>query len=108
MLLHYYYLFAAVIMIVAVNPTHHVMAVSSAAFALPPPSSAASNEIPGSIIDGGKSIEWMDDWMLRFGGVARYVALQDMNRHLFIDLMHHTYHGVLSNDIFQIVRKQGQ
>jgi len=91
----HYYRFAAVIMIIAVNPTHHVMAVSSAAFALPPPSSAASNEIPGAIIDdGGKNIEWMDDWMLRFGGVARLYA--NKGNESPNDILHRLHHSTVA------------
>ena len=67
---------AVLILIIAVNTTQNVMAVSAsaAAFALPP--SSVSNEIPGAIVDEvEEEIEWMDDWMLRFGGVARYAVL---------------------------------
>ncbi len=65
---------AVLIMIIAVNTTQNVMAVSAVAFALPP--SSVSNEIPGVIVDEvEEETEWMDDWMLRFGGVARYAVL---------------------------------
>ncbi len=65
---------AVIILIIAVNTTQNVMAVSAAAFALPP--SSVSNEILGATVDESeKDIEWMDDWMLRFGGIARYVGV---------------------------------
>ena len=74
LLLSLHYFFTVVIVIIAVNPTQNVMAMSAAAFALSP-SLAASDDPNNSAIvdDGGKNIEWTDDWMLRFGGVARYV-----------------------------------
>ncbi len=64
------------ILIIAVNTTQNAMAVSASAAAFALPSSSVSNEIPGAIVDEvEEEIEWMDDWMLRFGGVARYAVL---------------------------------
>ena len=64
-----HYLFTAMIMIIAA--VNHPTADAAAAFALSPPR-AAANERP-NVDDGGNNNGWMDDWMLRFGGVARYV-----------------------------------
>lgn len=64
-----------ILLIIAVNTTQNVMAVSAAAFALPP-SSVSNEKNPEAIVDEvEKDIKWMDDWMLRFGGVARYVVV---------------------------------
>lgn len=76
MIVALHYLFTAVIMmIIAVIPmTQNAMAVSTTAAFASSPSRGASNESPDAIVDdGGNNIGWMDDWMLRFGGVARYV-----------------------------------
>ena len=47
----------------------------TAALALSPSSSQSlsSNKGQGHNTFNENDIEWMDDWMLRFGGVARYV-----------------------------------
>ena len=48
--------------------------VTVSAFALTPSSAASINKIPKAIVDDGEeNINWKEDWMLRFGGVARCV-----------------------------------
>ena len=88
--LHHLFTTAVILIVVAVNSSQNVMAVSASAFALPP-SSVASNEVTGAMVDDGeKNIEWMDDWMLRFGGVARYESFVDM-KDICINLICHTF-----------------
>lgn len=48
--------------------------VTGSAFALTPSSAASINKIPKALVeDGEENIDWKEDWMLRFGGVARCV-----------------------------------
>lgn len=53
----------------------------TAALALSPSSSQSlsSNKGQDHKTFNENDIEWMDDWMLRFGGVARYVELKGAN-----------------------------
>ena len=108
--LHHLFTSAVILIAVALNSSQNVMAVSAAAFALPP-SGVSSNKVLGAIVnDGEENIEWMDDWMLRFGGVARYEPCGDMRRDVFSSIIRHTFilsYMFTSNLIFQIVRKQG-
>ena len=89
-----HHLFTKVVILIAVALI--LVVLSAAAFAVPPSSVASFNEVPRAIVDDGEeNIEWMmDDWMLRFGGVARLYA--NKGNESPNDILHRLHHSTVA------------
>lgn len=87
-----HHLFTKVVILIVVAL---ILVVSAAAFAVPPSSVASFNEVPRAIVDDGEvNTEWMDDWMLRFGGVARLYA--NKGNESPNDILHRLHHSTVA------------